>query len=342
LENSTVGEVIRCYRNDGYLDKRLDLRSDANRGAEERHSAILLKFWNRVAIETVTDASCDAYRDWRVEHAQHGRGNRAVDQELTTLSNAFRYARRRGLLRSNPLLGRPRYQSPKLVRHCREFMPGNADELHACAGLLMQRPRSTVLGFQQLFEAMSGLRTCEVLRWRTDAGPDDPGYVTPDGKSLRVWRGKGQHAVNPYIKVHEGLSALLDVHRKWKEIRYPDSPWYFPSSRTAQQPVSKRALTHALRRFYLQGKIKKLTSHGNRAFFVTVRRSHGITDSQIAFEIGHTSAGMTLATVYGGVPPHWLNGEGPKLGWVPSEKPAWEQITSPKVPRQAGSRTQEH
>ena len=334
LEGAAVGDVIRRYREDGYLDKHLNERTDATRKAEERHCAILLKFWRDVETNTVTDASCDAYHDWRVAHVQYGTGNRAADRELNTLSNAFRYAKRRGLIRSNPLMGRPRYQSPKFVRHCREFMPGNADELHACAGLLMQRPGSVALGFQQLFEAMTGLRSCEVLKWRTDAGPDDPGYVTPDVKSLRVWRGKGQHAVNPYVKVHDGLAALLDAHRKWKEDRYPNSPWYFPSPRKAQGPVWKGALTHALGRLHRNGKIRKLTSHGGRAYYVTVRRSHGIPDSQIAFEIGHTSAGVTLAAVYGGVPPHWVTGEGPKMEWLPSGKPAWELITPPKVPRQ--------
>ena len=118
-----------------------------------------------------------SYHDWRISRAQQGTGNRAIDRELNTLNNAFGYAKRRGLIGVNPLADRPRYQSSKSVRHCREFMPGSADELHACAGLLMERPRSVVLGFQQLFEAITSLRTCEGLKWRTDAGPDDPRYV---------------------------------------------------------------------------------------------------------------------------------------------------------------------
>jgi len=182
----------------------------------------------------VTDASCDAYHDWRVAHVQYGTGNRAADRELNTLSNAFRY-----------------------------------------------------------------------------------------------------------VKVHDGLAALLDAHRKWKEDRYPNSPWYFPSPRKAQGPVWKGALTHALGRLHRNGKIRKLTSHGGRAYYVTVRWSHGIPDSQIAFEIGHTSAGVTLAAVYGGVPPHWVTGEGPKMEWLPSGKPAWELITPPKCldSRFEGTRT---
>src|SRR5206468_12772993 len=109
----------------------------------------------------------------------------------------------------------------------------------------------------------------------------------------------------------------------------------FPSSRKAQQPISKRALTHALGRLHRNGKIRKLTSHGGRAYYVTVRRSHGIPDSQIAFEIGHTSAGVTLAAVYGGVPPHWRTGEGPRMTWLPNRKPAWEFIAPLKLPRRA-------
>jgi hypothetical protein len=55
----------------------------------------------------------------------------------------------------------------------------------------------------------------------------------------------------------------------------------------------------------------KVTSRGLRAFNVTMRRSHGVLDSQIAFEIGHTSGGQTLARVYGGVLPAWLEGKAP-------------------------------
>ena len=334
-ELAVVGDVIRCYQKGGYLDKHLSQRPEGTRKDEERHCTILLKFWRNIGVVAVTDAVCDSYHDWRIGHVQQGIGNRAVDRELNTLNNAFRYAKRRGLIRVNPLADRPKYQSSKFVRHCREFMPGSSDELHACAGLLMKQSRSTVLGFQHLFEAMTGLRSCEVLKWRTDAGPDDPGYVTPDGKSLRVWRCKGQHAVNPFVQVHNGLSALLNAYRKWKEDRYPNSPWYFPSSRTNEGPVGKGALAHALRRLHLKGKTKKITSHGGRAFYVTVRRSHGIPDPQIAFEIGHTSAGATLAAVYGGVPPHWLTGEGPRMDWLPSGKPAWELIPPSKEAQQA-------
>jgi hypothetical protein len=53
-------------------------------------------------------------------------------------------------------------------------------------------------------------------------------------------------------------------------------------------------------------------------------------DSQIAWEIGHTSGGATLAEVYGGAPPHWLAGDGPKMSWLPSGKPAWSVLWPPE------------
>ena len=334
-----MGEIIWRYERDDYLDKHLASRTGKTRSDEKRQCETLMQFWDNIQIPAVSDAVCDKYADWRKRHIRQGTGERTIDRELSRLNNAFRYAKRRELIRFNPLLDRPKYQTSKMVHHCREFMPGSADELHACAGKLMEHQHSAVLGFQQLFESMTGLRTCEVLKWRTDAGPDDPGYVTPDGKSLRVWRCKGQHSVNPFVKVHDGLAAALDAHRKWKQAFYPDSSWFFPGHKLEEnQSVDKGALAHALRR--LSGKMgKKLTSHGCRAFYVTVRRSHGMTDSQIAFEIGHTSGGATLAAVYGGVPPHWQT-DCPKMSWLPvTGKPAWESIKPPRVPRRPAQNT---
>ena len=214
-------------------------------------------------------------------------------------------------------------------------MPHDTEALHEIGKLMFADIRSETLGWQFMFEAYTGLRTCEALQLRTDAKPYEAGWISPDGKSVCVRRAKNQQSVNPLVRVHEGLGAWLKAHREWKQNRYPDSPWYFPSYRnpeTAHSDVG--ALGQALRR--LEKKIgRKITSHGMRAFYVTVRRSHGIPDIQIAWEIGHTSAGKTLASVYGGVPPHWLMDDGPKLQWLPTNgQRAWEAINSaPKKPQ---------
>ncbi len=311
----TTGEVIRRYQKDGYLDRDLQFRPSGTLADEERHCNTLLQFWDDVAVEIVTDATCDRYRDWRKKRVQQGTGDRAIDRELNTLNNAFRYCKRREVVSVNPLADRPRYQPSTKVQHCREFMPDDAEELHGIAAFLFENPHSHVLGFQYLFEAYTGLRTSEILKW----GSDKFGTTTADGRFVHTWRCKGQHAVNPYIANHEGLQALLQAHAKWKQQYYPDSAWFFPGhDRDTNQHVDKGALAHALRRLYATGKIKKKRkSHGARAFYVTVRRSHGATDAQIAHEIGHTSGGVTLAKVYGGVPPEWLNGGGPKMAWLP-------------------------
>jgi hypothetical protein len=141
-----------------------------------------------------------------------------------------------------------------------------------------------------------------------------------------VWRAKGQEIVNPFCAVHEGLEGLLRAHRHWLDQKYPDSKCFFPG-RSGGGPVEKAALSHALRRLREKGLIrKKIIPHGARAFFVTVRRSQGAPDSQIALEIGHTSGGNTLSSVYGGVPPSWLLGHGPNMSWLPAGEPAWKSI----------------
>lgn len=326
----TVGDIIRRYQKDGYPDRQKHPRKGRTLECETRNCTVLLKFLDRLPINDLSLVLMDRYHEWRKKHIKRGSGDRAVDLEFNTLSNALLWGMRCDLFQQNPLnFRRPRYNSSKNVRHCREFMPHDTGALHDVGALLFSDIRSETLGWQLMFEAFTGLRTCEALRMRTDAQPYEPGWVTADGKSLCVRRAKNQESVNPFVRIHDGLAAWLEAHKEWKQQRYPDSPWFFPNYRQPDaKPVDIGALAQALRR-RRKPIGKKITSHGMRAFYVTVRRSHGIPDIQIAWEIGHTSAGKTLASVYGGVPPHWMMEEGPKLKWLPeSGKPAWKSINS--------------
>jgi integrase len=188
---------------------------------------------------------------------------------------------RREFVPANPVSGFPRFQPDSAVHKCREFQPHNADELHTFIGWLFMDPRSESLAWQALFEANTGLRTEEALMLRTDAkNPGEAGYVSSDG-NLHVVRVK--HGINPFVHIHSDLKKLMKAHTVWKAIRFPDSPWFFPG-RDSCQPVHKCALSHALRR--LREKFgRKITSHGMRAFYVLVRRSQGISDSVIAYEL---------------------------------------------------------
>jgi hypothetical protein len=211
-------------------------------------------------------------------------------------------------------------------------MPQNAQELHEAARLLFLHPNSVVLGFQMLEEAMTALRTIEILKWGSS---EKWGRPTVDGKNLKVWRCKGQHENNPFVTLHEGLQAVRAAHQAWLAANYPAATTDFPSHCGGR--ISKAALAKALRR--LTKKIeRKLTSHGMRAFYVLVRRSQGASDEQIAFEIGHSSNGACIKSTYGAAPASWRNGGGPNLSWLPSvlawaelEKNGWKFPAASKV-----------
>jgi hypothetical protein len=320
-----MGDVLARYTEDGCPDKHKKKRAGQTLDDEEKHCETLMVFWADILPEDAGPAACDRYHTWRGEQGFHkGRtGNRQVDRELNTLNNACRWGARCGLLKNNPIADRPRYQPSSEVKHCREFAPQDANELHDAFRPFFSHPNSVVLGFQGLIEAMTGLRGQEPLCW----GEGIFGQLTPDGKNVQVWREKGQHHVNPYCNVNEGLKAVLDAHASWKSENYPVRPEFFPSH--CGGTVSKGALAKALRRLLKKGVLKrKLIPHGTgRAFYVLVRRSHGVSDEKIAFELGHKSNGACIRTTYGGVPQSWRDGNGPKLTWLPTKVAvAWAEL----------------
>ncbi len=331
----TVAEVIRKYENEGFPDKKGRLRVDGSHKRTERDNcATLLKYLgDKTLVDDLRPKLLHQFHTWRVGNVTRGEGHRTTDLELNTLSNALNWAVQDELIEQNPIKFRTRFHSSTTARHCRELAPSDVDELHAIARLLFADLRSETLGWQALFEALTGLRTNEALALRMDARPDEPGGLTSDGGSLCVRRSKKVGRDNPYIEVHDGLRQLVDAHEMWHQARYPKSPWYFPGRDEADgKPASKGALTRTLDRIHEEEDHKrprlekKFTSHGMRAFYVLVRRSQGATDAQIAWEINHIGGVSTLEKVYGGIPPHWLQGKGPKLAWIPKGKPAWSVI----------------
>ncbi|MEY4199472.1 MAG: hypothetical protein RLZZ265_1212 [Verrucomicrobiota bacterium] len=319
-----IRDVLQRYQDDGYPDKRG--RPKALCRMERDNCAKLKEFFEEGwLVDHLSPKVMDDYHTWRLENVTRGEGHRTTDLELNTLNNALRWAVRKELISHNPIATRSRYHSARDARHCRECAPVDASELHTAAQLLFSNPRSEVLGWQLLFEANIGLRSGEALSLCMDARADEPGGLTKDGQSLCVRRSKDPRRNNPYVFVHSEFKQLLAAHRRWHEQRYPESPFCFPGrDRDRAQPVAVGALTQALARLRKRGQLKrKLISHGMRAFYVLVRRSNGASDSQIAWEINHVGGVHTLESVYGGVPPHWIQGKGPKLSWLPSGAPAW-------------------
>jgi hypothetical protein len=337
-KRASVAKVIRRYKEDGYPDKKGNRRKEGPhlRGEIDACERLLAFFGNEVAAEDLDQNALDEYHTWRQGNVTKGDGHRTTDLELNTLTNALKWAVRKKLIQDNSIKSRVRYHSSTDARHCKALAPANVDELHDIVEKLFHDRRSETLGWQALFEALTGLRTNEVLALRLDARPDEPGGLTDDGNSLCVRRSKKVGRDNPYCEVHEGLKPLLAAHKEWHKARYPKSPWYFPGrDKEAGLPISKGALTQTLQRLFARKELKKkFISHGMRAFYVLVRRSNGVLDSQIAWEINHVGGVTTLEKVYGGVPPHWANGKGPRLSWTPRRKPAWESIKTVEPERQ--------
>ena len=124
---------------------------------------MLLGFWEKVCVDKISVKTSDDYRDWRIGRLKRKTsGTRTVDLELCTLNNAFLFAERKETVRHDPLANRPRYHDKKKVRHCREFMPEDANELHERVAPLFGRSQSVVLGYQYLVEAYTGLRPSHV------------------------------------------------------------------------------------------------------------------------------------------------------------------------------------
>ena len=323
---TTVGEVIQRYQKDGYPDKMMAKRPKATEKIETTNCSTLLKFWDRVLLKDVKPSMFDTYFRWRSNRVKTGAtGRRSTDQELSTLANAMAWAHRCEVIRYNPMpVNRQCYNGEQFVKHCRIYAAPDADFLHSVAKRLMQWPgsKSEVLGFQMLVEALTGLRTQETLKLRADAKHGQPGFITEDWKYLHVARDKGQVNVNPFVVLHPALKDLIQALFAWKNRWYPENPYWFPSIHGGV--VNNCSLG---RRLAELGKVMehKLTSHGMRAFYVKIRRSHGLADNQIAAEIGHESGGKTLVQVYGSVPLDWITGGGPKMSWLPDgDKPAWE------------------
>ena len=245
---------------------------------------------------------------------------RTLDIEIGYLRSALRWAKIRDIIPMNPLadLDVPSFQSGPVVK-CREFRPADADELHRIARHLFGSWRSEVLGWQMLFEAYLGLRTGEALMLRFDAERGKPGHV--DGDVLHLDRLK--KGVNPWAMLHPAAKELLEAHRKWQSDRF-NSDWYFPSPDLTCQPVGKSSLSHALIRVTKALGIGRRTAHGMRAYYVTVRRSQGIPDAQIAAEIGDATGAQIITSTYGDLPPNWSSSTAGKLDWTPKGEPAWK------------------
>lgn len=336
-----IEEILAGYLKAGTPNRQRRPRPEPTAKAERRNCQILIQILGPKNINDLTPSLLDAYADKRMTaiasvpsvsvRARPRTGRRSVDLELNTLSNAFSWAVRSELIRQNPLAQiRVKYCTEPDITHCRESRPEDAAELHQIVAWIFQARghRSEVAGWQYLIEAMTGLRTIEALRLRTDARRGEPGYIERCPKTqamltLHVRRAKA--GINPFVIIYPELETALNALFSWKSPRYPKSKYYFPSFKKEGAALSGTALAHVLRKAGEKFG-KRLTSHGARSFYVTVRRSAGINDAQIAVELGQSSGPALICRVYGDVPANWRAGTAPKMPWLPEGKPAWSAL----------------
>lgn len=324
--SKTVGEVCTEYQAAGCPDRQHAPKSGKALEAETYRLAKLLPFWSKRLVESVKAVDCALYFAWRKKRIRRKvSGGRTVDLELGSLNNALHWAASVGKIHANPLaIGRPKFRSGKTIRHCRDFMPVDGNELHQLAGKLFARRRSEALGWQLLIESMTGLRSGEALQLRRDAKHSgEPGYI--EGETL--WIARSKNGTKPFCQIHPALAECIEALKRWWLWRHPKSRWWFPSTRRGKKdlPATTTALTRALKGISKSPR----TSHGLRAFYVTCRRAQGISDGQISDELGQRSGASLIVQVYGSIPESWRGGKA--LDWTPTKgRPAWERLKLPE------------
>lgn len=314
-----VSEVIDLYRK-----ANCPKRDETPREGRQLHEEIqrldyLDKIIGRRKAHHFNVSDCRDYAQERLAMFDEGRGHRSVDMELASLSCAFRWSAkhpRTSGIQTNPIEHyRPRYKKSNTVKHCRDFQPADAEELHKLAAWMFNRATSQVFGWQLLFASMIGQRCSEMIGLRTDGqGSLDPGFIH-DG-NLFLYRSETHKGTATFIPIHSALKETIKAHRQWLDEYHPDSPWWFPSPKKKGSRVDRNSLGHALNTACKELAFPPRTVHGLRSYFVNVLRSQGKADWQIALQIGHKSGGRLIVETYGEVLPI-------KIDWMPEGEPAW-------------------
>jgi len=309
----TFTTLTKRYVAQGCPDKQGVRRTAPQIERESRCLDNLRRHFRDIPMESLTIRHCAEYC------ASQGHRQRAADMDLQTLSNLCWFGVFEGVFTTNPVLRRARCRKACDVRHCREVMPADAAVLHRVAGALLANQFSAASGWQMLFEAFTGCRTVEVLALRTDArSKTEPGFV--EANYLYVRRAK--RGGSPFVFIQPELRELLAAHAEWKAEAFPDSPWYFPGQ-SGGLPLTRCALTRRLDLTCRKIGVPKITSHGLRAYFVTLQRSRGLSNEQVAAMIGDRTSALIDST-YGALPEVWSGGE--PLAFIPAGGPAWKSL----------------
>lgn len=98
------------------------------------------------------------------------------------------------------------------------------------------------------------------------------------------------------------LAGMLSRHKNPRV----DSDLLFPSPFNPTVPRDHSAIRSRLTAACKALKVRHVTPHGLRSFFVTSARESGLTDAEIAMLIGDKSGPALIASTYGDVRPEHL------------------------------------
>ena len=252
----SVADVLKEYVSAGYPDRKMHSKTAATIQGESKAMPKLTTFFGEKAAISLSLKDCDAYREWRGkggytwkqgEVTRHSRaGTRLVDIELQTLGNALALAVRRGKLKVNPLLGRPRYHREEDTRHCRETAP-TPEQLQVIETTLRQGS-FMVEADCIMFLAFSGLRVREALPLTWEAMDWADGII----QIRREKRG-----INPFVPILPEMEQLL----RQMQTRSV-SHLLFPSELDVNRPLPYPTLAHRLRNVCHTLDTRYVTLHG--------------------------------------------------------------------------------
>lgn len=291
-------------------------RPSADFIADETTRAEKLKaYFGKLPVAAVNDLlQIPKYAKWRLRQFSAGKGTRAVDKEVQTLSNIINYAvfgtkqERLNFIQSN----RPRYHVVKSPSRAR--MPESSEVIHQLADHFFTESqndgralRSEVFGWMSLFHMFTGVRTAELLSLRLNAAPEQP------GARVNGWLHLGRRSksgINPYAEIYPEFAAMLDCFDRWHADRFPQAKEYFPGP---DGPLDETSYSKAVSRAARKLGLPHITPHGFRSYCATKHLRDGKTHAEVAGIIGDKTAaliGSTYADAPGGAKLHWLPRQG--------------------------------
>ena len=313
--------LAELYVQSGCLTRKQKFKrpGDAFIADETTRAAKLAEYFGKLPVSEVNDLlQIPKYAKWRLRQFSDGRGTRAVDKEVQTLSNVINYAvfgtkqERINFIMSN----RPRYHVVKSPSRAR--MPESADVIHQLADYFLTASqsdgralRSEVFGWMLLFQMFMGTRTSELLPMRLNAKPDEA------GARVNGWMHLGRRSksgINPYAQIYPEFAALLECFDRWHADRFPKSPEYFPG---VDGPLDETSYSKAVARAARKLGLPHITPHGFRSYCATKHLRDGKTHAEVAGIIGDKTAAL-IGSTYADAP------GGAKLFWLPKQGlPAW-------------------